>query len=253
MPASELVVHVGAHAGDCNGGGCATEAERIEESGAGVGVSEGGVRRGPLAIEIVPAPAVVGEALEFGAPSDGEAAAVVLVAKFAAGGGADVMKNDAAEGDGVDAAGGAGAEAEVDVFAAVVKAFVEAAEVVPERTGNERAGAGDGGDAAGAEKEAEPARREPGAVLGFGFEVDDDAGVVDGAGGHGALDVADHAGARAEPAVEREHGLEPAAGEDEVAVEEDEEFPAGEGRAAVVGAGVAQIAVVEDHADFGRG
>ncbi|MEO5960808.1 MAG: hypothetical protein ABIR80_16995, partial [Opitutaceae bacterium] len=67
--------------------------------------------------------------------------------EFAAGGGADVVADYAAEGDGGVATSGSSAVTEVDVFAAVDEGFVEAAELRPEGALDKKAGAGDGGGA----------------------------------------------------------------------------------------------------------
>ena len=49
---------------------------------------------------------------------------------------------DGAESDEIDVAGGSGAEAEINVFAAVDEFFVEAAEFFPKGAANQDAGAG---------------------------------------------------------------------------------------------------------------
>lgn len=53
-----------------------------------------------------------------------------------------MVARDGAEGDEIDVAGGSGAEAEIDVLAAVDEFFVEAAEFFPEGAANHDAGAG---------------------------------------------------------------------------------------------------------------
>ena len=79
-----------------------------------------------------------------------------------------------------------------------------------------------------------------------------DAGVVDGAGGGVELDVADDPGAGLE-GEGGEQGLEPAGFEDQVVVEQGEEFALGDLGGAVVGGGVAAVAVVaEDNVGWGE-
>lgn len=198
-----------------------------------------------IAGEIVAAGGAGAEIAEVGAPACGEAAGVLLVAGASAEGCADVVMDDAAEGDGVDEAGGGGFEAEVEVFAAVDEAFVEAAEAEPQIVGDEEAGAGDGGDF------FQTAEEWRGCAVLFGFAAfgDEEAGVVNLAGADGALDVTDDACVWAERGVDGEHGLEPARGEDEIVVEENEEVAGGKGGGAVVGGGVAEVAIVEEYAD----
>ena len=160
-----------------------------------------------------------------------------------------MVADDAGERDGVGAAEGAGAEAEINVFAAVDVAFVEAAEVLPQGAFDEDAGASKGGDGADGGKETREARGERAVVDGFALLINDDAGVVDRARAGVDLKVADEAGAVGERAVGAEHGFEPAREEDEVVIEEGEKVAASEGEGAVVGGGVAEITVVQDDAE----
>src|SRR5947209_9494847 len=81
---------------------------------------------------VVPAPAAHGTFEQRRAPALREAERVFLVAQFSAGRGADVVPHDAAQGDRIDPARGAGAQAEVDVFAAIDVALIETAEPLPE-------------------------------------------------------------------------------------------------------------------------
>ncbi len=155
------------------------------------------------------------------------------------------MARHTAHGDGVHAAGGDGAKAEIHVLAAVDVAFVESAELQPQRAVNEHTGPGDG---AHRPDRLQPAREERGRraeMLHLAFDVEEHAGVIHGAGVDAALDVAHEARARPERAVGSEHGLKPAGGENEIVVEQGEELAAGEGNAAVVGGGVAEVAFVE--------
>ena len=62
------------------------------------------------------------------------------------------------------------------------------------------------------------------------------------------LHVADQSGAVAEATVDGEHGFQPARGEDQVVVEQGHHVLGGRGDAAVVRPGVAEIALVEQHA-----
>ena len=160
-----------------------------------------------------------------------------------------MVADDAGERDGVGAAEGAGAEAEINVFAAVDVAFVEAAEVLPQGAFDEDAGASKGGDGADGGKETREARGERAVVDGFALLINDDAGVVDRARAGVDLKVADEAGAVGERAVGAEHGFEPAREENEIVIEEGEHVAAGVGDGAVVGGGVTEIAVVEDDAE----
>lgn len=84
---------------------------------------------------------------------------------------------------------------------------------------------------------------------GFALGIDDDAGVIDFAGAGVELDIADEPGTVGERTVGGEQGLEPAGKEDEVVVEEGQELTLSEGGSTIVGAGVAEIAVVEDDAE----
>lgn len=47
-----------------------------------------------------------------------------------------------------------------------------------------------------------------------------------------------------------EHGLEPARSEDEIVVEENDEFSSGDGGSVVVGGGVAEITIMQNEADL---
>jgi len=155
-----------------------------------------------------------------------------------------VVAHDAAQRDGVDLTGGARAEAEIDVLAAVDVGFVEAAEFFPERAFEHHARTGHGGHAThGLEDLREPRRRRA-VVLGFAGAVDDDAGVIDRASAEIALDVADEPGERAERAVRRQHAVEPAREEDEVVVEDARYFPVASAAARLFRDGVAEIALV---------
>lgn len=82
---------------------------------------------------------------ELAVPAAGEAVGVLLVAEFATEGGTDVVTHHAGEGADIGATEGAGAKAEVDVFATVDIALVEAPELLPEVAGEEEAGAGESG------------------------------------------------------------------------------------------------------------
>lgn len=182
-------------------------------------------------------------------------AGIGFVAKFTAGGGADVVPHDAAEGDDVDVTGSGGAEAEVDVFAAVNECGVEAAQFLPKGTANEDARAGDRHGASVKEGERREARgeRQGAEVFGFALGVDGDAGVIEGAGGGVELEVADETGAWAVGAVGGEHRLKPVGREDEIVVEQGEKLAAGERGSGVIGGGVAEIFRLQDDADGGVG
>lgn len=106
--------------------------------------------------EIIAAPKPRGVAGEGVGPALDEESGVGFVAEFAAGRGADVMAHVAAERDEVDVAGGGGAEAEIDVFAAVDVRGVEAAQFFPERASQHDACAGDGDHAAVTRGEKRP-------------------------------------------------------------------------------------------------
>ena len=162
------------------------------------------------------------------------------------------MAHDAAQGDGVDAALEGAAEGEVHVLAAVAVSGIETTDTREKMPVNEQAGAGDGRGAPPRKGRGQVGSEgEDAVVLGLALEVDDDAGVVDGAGGEGALHVADHAGARAEATGEDEHRLKPAREQREVVVEEGEIFAAREGGAGVIGGSVAPIFRLEDNANLG--
>ena len=96
-----------------------------------------------------------------------------------------MVAHAAAERHEIDVAGGSGAEAQIDVFAAVDVRGVETAQFFPERAPEHNAGASDSDHPAVARREERPARavRQRRNVLGFAFEVDFDAGVIDDAGG----------------------------------------------------------------------
>ena len=90
-------------------------------------------------------------------------------------------------------------------------------------------------------------------MLGFAFEVDADAGVIDEAGGGVELDVANETGARAVGVVSSEDGLKPVRREDQVVVEQGEKFTASEGGAGIIGGGEAGVFLVQNDADDGIG
>lgn len=244
--------------GDGEGGGsfggrCAGETEQEKKRAAGepvvviAGLGENGLEM--MATPIADRAGVVGE---FSAPAAGEAVGIFFVVEFPANGGADVVADDAAEGDGVGAAEGAGAKTEVDVFAAVEVALVEAAELLPEGALDEDACAGEGGDGTDGGAEAGKERGQGAVMDGLALLVNNDAGVVDDAGASVELDVADEAGAVGQRTMGTEHGLQPMGQEDQVVIEESEKFAAGECAGAVVGTGVAEIAFIEDDTE-GRG
>ena len=80
---------------------------------------------------------------KFGAPPQGEAVGVLLVARLAARRRTHVVPDDAAQGDGVDAANGAGAVTQIDILAAIDVALVESTELLPERALDQNTGARD--------------------------------------------------------------------------------------------------------------
>jgi hypothetical protein len=121
----------------------------------------------------------------------------------------------------VDVACGGGAEAKIDVFAAIDVGGVEAAQFFPECASQHDAGAGNGDYAAVAWREERPARAawQGANVLRFTFEVDAYASVIDYVGGGVYLDVAHETGPRAVGAVSGEDGFKPSWCEDQVVVE----------------------------------
>ena len=132
MPAGDFAAEVAGHAGEGARGRGAAQVQRKKESLAG----EGGVgeiaRVAEIGREVLATPEARAEAAERVVPAEDEMAGVGFVAEFSARGRADVMSHDGAHGDEVDVAGIGGAEAEVDVFAAVDEGFVEAAKFFPE-------------------------------------------------------------------------------------------------------------------------
>jgi hypothetical protein len=110
--------------------------EGVEERLAGDGWVGEIARVAEIGREVVAAPKAGTPLAKGVVPPEHEVAGVGLVAKFAAGGRADVVTHDGAEGDEIDVAGGSGAEAEIDVLAAVDEFFVEAAEFFPKCAAN---------------------------------------------------------------------------------------------------------------------
>lgn len=255
LPAAEFGGEILGHAGEGAGWRRGAEVKRVKEGGAG----EGGVgevaRVAQVGREMIAAPKTGGVAGEGVVPAEHKPAGVGLVAKFPPGRRTDVVPDDATEGDEIDAAGIGGAEAEIDVFAAVDVGGVEAAEFFPKIATHGDAGAGHRHDAAVREGKRRKTRgeRRGAAVLGLALEVDKNAGVIEGAAGGVNLEIADKPGARAVGAVGGEERLKPAGGEDEIVVEEDEELAAGDGGAGIVGGGVAEVLLVEHDADDGIG
>ena len=139
---------------------------------------------------------------------------------------------------------GAEFEGEIDVFAAVDKGFVESADGQKVFTPHEAAGGGDGEDFA----QAADGFGQGTEVFDFPLSRDTDAGVVKRAVIGAILDVADQTGAPAETGVGGEHRLKPARGEHEVVVEQRQELAAGDGRAAIIGGGETEVALVEHDA-----
>ena len=82
----------------------------------------------------------------------------------------------------------------------------------------------------------------------FALSIDDDAGMIDGSGAGIELDIADETGAFPQGAARPKHRLEPAGKEDQIVVEQDEIRAAGQSGRAIVGAGVAEVALVENDA-----
>jgi hypothetical protein len=252
-PAGKFGGEVFGHAGQGSGGWHGTQVERVEKSLTGErGVGEiAGVAK--IGFEIIAAPDAGGLEGKGAVPAEDELAGVGFVAEFTTRGLADVVAHEAAESDEVDVAAVGGAEAEIDVFAAVDERGVEAAEFFPECATDDDTGAGHRWNTAVTEGKGREAmgEAEGAGVLGLAFEVDEYAGVIEGAGGGVDLEIADQSGAFAVSAVGGEHGLEPAGREDQVVVEEGEKFAAGDGGAGIVGAGVTEVALVEDDANGG--
>jgi hypothetical protein len=155
-----------------------------------------------------------------------------------------VVANLTAEGDGVDAADGACAQTEIDVLAAVHVRLVKSSELLPKGAFDQGAGSRDGRYAVrGAGSYIDPGW-ELAQMFGFAGLTDDDARVVDFSRANLPLYISHQAGPRAERPMHGEHGLEPARGEFQIAVEQGEETSLRRGSSAIVGRGVAEIAFV---------
>lgn len=105
------MVHRGSHSSDSRRRRRAAKVENVSEQGTSLGIARRIASAGPFTEQEVPRPAAQGEMFELGAPAASEPIAVVFVAQFASGRSADVMPNDAAERDGIDATGSTDAEA----------------------------------------------------------------------------------------------------------------------------------------------
>jgi hypothetical protein len=156
-----------------------------------------------------------------------------------------MVPHHAGGGDEVDAAVLAGAQTEVGVLETIDIRLVKAAGAQEPVAAHEAAGGGDRG------KFHEPAGRgEIGrfaAIMdGIAAVTKHDAGVVEGTGRGIELKVADETRAGLEREG-REHGLKPAGLEDEVVVEQREEFALGGTGGAVVGGGIAAVAIVQEY------
>ena len=112
---------------------------------------------------------------ELRSPALNQAPRVCFVTRFATWRRTDVVSDHAAERDERHASAVARAQAEIDVFAAVEKSFVEAAHFVPKISPHEQASSCARDDFAG----ARPRVRERAQVRWLALGVDKNAGVVD--------------------------------------------------------------------------
>ena len=160
-----------------------------------------------------------------------------------------MVTDDAAGGDEVGETVLAGAEAKIAVLKTVPVGLVKTAAAQEPFAADEAAGGGDG---------RKFGVRSAGLGGGDGFAVmdgiaavaEDDPGVINLAGSGVELEIADDTGVRI-PSECGEQRFEPAGGEHEIVVEEREKFTLGDAGGAIVGGGVAEVAVVQED-DVGR-
>src|SRR5688500_16972122 len=134
------------------------------------------------------------------------------------------MADDTAQRDRINPTDRPGAEAEIDVFAAVEVVFVKSAELLPQCAPDDHAGTGDGGYGAYRVQPPHERWRNRTDMKRLAGNSDNEARVVDRAGAGIELDITDQSGAVAQRRVRGEHRLEPAGQEDQIVVEQREKL-----------------------------
>jgi hypothetical protein len=186
----------------------------------------------------------VSELGQFFSPAFREELRVGFVAQFAPRRRAHVMIDYASLRDCSEKADLSRAQAEINVLTAVDEGRVEAAELAPRTGFDQQAGTGDGGY----DFNFSSKRRKRAVMHWLAFGIHNDAGVIDYAGGDGALHVADNAGGGMSREC-GEHRVQPPRREDQVVVEEDEKVAGGGFGGTIVTRRVAEVAVVEEYAE----